>query len=181
MPSRNDVKERLKSRVLNRCWCKLRKCHPTCTFQYFFLLKISSYSPVQTTLVAPVWASPVRAEMEAPSPLGLFSVQPPPVYRHLELIFSQPYYRYIGWVEKYNICQRLCCPVNTSSYSGRSSTTSSAGNDQGTLAAVAGLLASVPTDNRLGWMAAMIMLIIMMMMMVVRAVRIGHMHLSFVS
>merc|ERR1712211_230310 len=28
------------------------------------------------------------------------------------------------------------------------STTSSAGNDQGTLAAVAGLLASVPTDNR---------------------------------
>ena len=39
------------------------------------------------------------------------------------------------------------------------------GNDQGTLAAVAGLLASVPTDNRLGWMAAMIMLIIMLMMM----------------
>ena len=95
----------------------VKKCQFTSTSQYFYLLNISSDSPppAQTTLVAPVWASPVRAVMEAPSPLGLFVVQPPPVYRHLELIFSQPYSRYIGWVEKYDICQRLCL-ANTSSF-----------------------------------------------------------------
>ena len=81
--------------------------------QYIYLVLLILLFPAQTTLVAPVWASPVRAVMEAPSPLGLFIVQPPPVYRHLELIFSKPYSRYIGWVEK---IQYLTTAVKTSSF-----------------------------------------------------------------
>ena len=91
----------------------VKKCQSTPTFQYFYLLKISSSPLAQTTLVAPAWASPVRAVMEAPSLLGLFIVQPPPVYHHLELIFSKPYSRYIGWVEK---IQYLTTAVKTSSF-----------------------------------------------------------------
>ena len=118
MPSRNDVKERLKSRVLNRCWCKLRKCHPTPTFQYFYLLNISSYSPTSPNnpCGSGVSVSCTCGDGSTFTPGSLHCSTTTNLSSSWANIFRTIFLVYIGWFEKYNICERLCCLANTSSF-----------------------------------------------------------------